>query len=258
MRTTGSTVMIPRGEQIMSKSGKRVVAAVLTSAVALAAGGAAAAGAATPAATPQTLSGIQSKAASAISLRVNDLNAAISKVNADSRLGSDNAALVAYLQADIAPLQALGQKIAGDTSKSTAAADYATIFTSYRVFALVLPAVHIAGGTDQIDETTVPALTVVATKAASHLDPANQALLQPLLNDLNAQITAATNATAGVSATVLAYTPSEWNANHDLLASGHNSVQSARNAIAKAGADVKQIATALKPAAAPQPSSATT
>jgi hypothetical protein len=260
MRMRGSTVIIPRGEQLMSKSGKRVAVAVavLTSAAALAAGGAMAAGAATPAATPQTLSDIQSKAARAISLRANDLNAAISKVNADWRLGSDNAALVAYLQADIAPLQALGQKIAGDTSESTAAADYATIFTNYRVFALVLPAVHIAGGSDQIDVTTVPTLTAVATKAASHLNSANRALLQPLINDLNAQITAATNTTAGVSATVLAYTPSEWNANHDLLASGHSSVQSARNDIAKADADVKQIAAVLKSAAAPQPSPATT
>ena len=68
-------------------------------------------------ATPQSLSGIQAKAAAAISLRVNDLNAAITKVKADSRLGSDNAALATYLQADIAPLQALGQTIAGDTSR---------------------------------------------------------------------------------------------------------------------------------------------
>ena len=241
----------------MSKRGIRVGAVIAASAVALGAGGTVA-GAATPAATPQSLSGIQSKAAAAVSLRTNDLNAAISKAKADSRLGSDNAALVAYLQADIAPLQALGQTIAGDTTESTAAADYATIFTNYRVLALVLPAGHIAGAADQIDVTTVPTLTALAAKAASHVNPANQALLQPLLNDMHAQIAAATDSTTGVSATVLAYAPSDWNANHDLLAAGRGSVQSARNDIAKAEGDLKQIAAALKPAAVPRPTTPTT
>jgi hypothetical protein len=232
----------------MSKNARRIGAAVLASAAVLGTGGAIA-GASTPGATPQSLSGIQAKAAAAISLRVNDLNAALSKVNADQRLGSDNAALAAYLQADIAPLQGLGQKIAADTTEPTAAADYATIFTNYRVLALVLPAAHIAGAADQVDVTTVPALTALATKAASHVNSSNQAELQPLLNDLNAQITAATNSTAGVSSTVLAYTPADWNANHDLLASGRSAVRSADTDIANARADLKQIAAILKPAA---------
>jgi hypothetical protein len=182
----------------------------------------------------------------------------MAKVNAESRLGNDNAALAAYLQTDIAPLQALGQKIAADSTESTAAADYATIFTNYRVLALVLPAAHIAGAADQVDVTTVPKLTALATKAASHVNSSNQGVLQPLLNDLNAQITAATNATAGVSATVLAYTPAEWNANHDLLTSGRSAVQSADTDIAKAHADLKQIAAVLKPVAPARTTTPTT
>jgi hypothetical protein len=239
-------MMIPRGEQAMSKNGIRIGAAVLASAAVLGSGGAIA-GAATSAATPPSLSGIQARAAAAISLRINDLNAAIAKVSTDPRLGSDNAALTAYLRADIAPLQALGQKIAGDTSASTAAADYVTIFTDFRVLALVLPATRIAGAVDQVDVTTVPTLSGLATKAASHVNSSNQAVLQPLIDDLNAQIAAATNATAGVSATVLAYTPAEWNANHDLLASGRGSVESSDNDIAQARRDLKQIAAVLKP-----------
>jgi hypothetical protein len=230
----------------MSKSGIRLGAAVLTSAVVLGVGGAVA-GATTPAATPPSLLGIQAKAATAISLRVDDLNAAVAKVNADQRLGSDAAALASYLQAQITPLQALGQKIAGDTAESTAAADYATIFTNFRVLALVLPADHIAGAADQIAVTIVPTLTALATKAASHVTPSNQAVLQPLVSDLDAQITAATNATAGLAATVLAYLPAQWNANHAVLTPGHSAVQSAENDVAKAEADLKQIAAVLKP-----------
>jgi hypothetical protein len=249
--------MIPREEQAMSKNGRRIGAGVLASVAVLGAGGVVA-GAATPSAAPQSLAGIQAEAAAAILLRVNDLNAAIAKANADPRLGSDNAALVAYLQTDIAPLQVLGQKIAGDTTESTAAADYATIFSNYRVRALVLPAAHIAAAADQVDVTTVPELTGLATKAASHVNSSNEAVLQPLLNDLQAQITAATNATTGLSGTVLTYTPTEWNANRDLLTPGHGAVQAAENDIAKARADLKQIAAVLEPAAHAETTAPTT
>ena len=78
------------------------------------------------AASPPSLSAIQAAAAAAITLRVNDLNAAVAKVNGAKDLGSDSAALAAYLQADIAPLQALGQKIASETSVTTATSDAAT------------------------------------------------------------------------------------------------------------------------------------
>jgi hypothetical protein len=205
-----------------------------------------------------SLAGIQAKAAAAVSLRVNDLNAAIAKVKGDQRLGSDNAALAAYLQEEIVPLQALGQKIAGDTTESTAGADDATIFTNFRVLALVLPAAHIAGAADQIDVSAVPGLTGLATRAASRVTPSNQAVLQPLINDLDAQVSAATNATSGVAAAVLAYTPAEWDGDHGLLASAQSSVRSAESDVATARADLKQIATVLKPGGAPQPTAPAT
>jgi hypothetical protein len=241
----------------MSKNGKRVGAVVLASAAVLGASGAIA-GASTPSATPQTLAGIQAKAAAAVTLRVNDLNAAISKVNSDTRLGSDGAALTAYLQADIAPLGALGQKIAADTTQSEAAADYATIFTNFRVLALVLPAAHIAGATDEMDSTTIPKLTALSARAASRVNSSNASVLQPLINDLNVQISDASNATSGVATTVLGYTPTQWNANHDLLAPGRASVGAAQGNAAKARADLKQIAADLKPMGSTPTSTTTT
>jgi hypothetical protein len=135
-----------------------------------------------------TLPGIQAKAAAAITLRVNDLNAAISKVNGTGHLGSSSASLVSYLQADIAPLQVLGTKIAGDTTVAAAQADASTIFTSYRVLALVLPAARLAATADGIDATAIPDLTALSAKAASHVNPSNRAAVQPLIDDLNAQI----------------------------------------------------------------------
>jgi hypothetical protein len=224
------------------------MAAVVAASAAVVGISGAVAGAATPSASPQTLSGIQTKAAAAVSLRVNDLDAAIAKANAESaQLGSGTAALVAYLQADIAPLQALGQKIAGDTSLSEAAADYSTIFTNFRVLALDLPAAHIAGATDELQSTVIPKLTALSTKAAARVTATNAPVLQPLLTDLTAQIAAASNGTTGVAATVLADTPAQWNANDDLLSPARGAVQAAEGNVTKARADLKQIAGDLKP-----------
>jgi hypothetical protein len=242
----------------MSKYGILLGTAALGTATLVGLGGASAF-AATPGAGTPTLPGIQAKAAAAITLRVNDLDAAISKVDGSGHLGSSSASLVSYLQADIAPLQALGAKIAGDTTVAAAQADASTIFTSYRVLALVLPAARLAATADGIDATAIPALTTFSAKAASRVNPSNQATLQPLIDDLNAQIQSATNGTAGVATTLLGYTPSQWNANHDLLTTSRSSVQAANGNVTKARNDVQQIRrllTSTRPAPSTTPTSA--
>ena len=76
------------------------------------------------------------------------------------------------------------------------------------------------------------------------MNPTDQVELQPLINDLNGQIAAATNATNGLAGNVLAFTPAQWNANHDLLSSSKSSQQSAHTALTQGRSDVRQIATA--------------
>jgi len=237
----------------MSKNGSRVGAMALTSAALLGAG-ASSAWADSPSNTPASLSGIQAKAAAAITLRINDLNAAVAKVNAAKSLGSSASTLNAYLQADIAPLQQLGQKIAADTSVTTAKNDAASIYSSYRVLALVLPAVRLAGDSDAVANGAVPKLTADSAQATSHMNVSNQATVQPLITDLNSQISAATSATSGLASTVLGYTPSQWNANKELLTSARSTVETANGDIKKARADLVRIRADVKgsaPAAAP-------
>lgn len=234
----------------MSKNGFRL-GAVALSVAAVVGLGSTSAFADSPGASTLSLSTIQAKAAAAIALRTNDLNTAIAKVNATSLLGSSAASLVAYLQADLAPLQTLGTRIAGDTSVATALADSSTIFSSYRVLALVLPAARLAAAADAIEVTDIPNLTAISSRAASKVNSANRATLQPLIDDLNAQILAATNGTAGVSSTLLGYTPSQWNATHDLLAPSHGSLQAATENVTKAHQDVQQIRRILTTASTP-------
>jgi hypothetical protein len=240
----------------MSKKAARVgmVALGAAAVVGVASGSALAA---TPSSSPPSLAVIQAKAAAAITHRVDDLQAAISKANSIKQLGSSSPALVSYLQTDIAPLQALGTTIAGDTSVTTAESDGLTIFTNYRVLALVLPAARLAGTADGIDITVIPNLTTISAKAASYVNPANQATVQPLIDDLNTQIQSAMSGTSGVADTLLSYTPAQWNADHDLLTSARGSVQAAVKDIAAARSDVGKLRTLLKDAAAPTTSPTT-
>jgi hypothetical protein len=196
--------------------------------------------------TPDTLSGIQAKAAAAISLRINDLNAAIAKVNADEYLGSGQATLDNYLGVDIPRLETLGSKIAADTTVDQAKSDYSSIFSDYRVLALVLPAAWQAADADRITNTDVPKLTAFSAKAQSHVNATNQATLQPMIDALNGDISGATNAASGVASTVLSYVPSQWNANNALLDPTKSSLQTANAAVKNGWNEEQQITQYLK------------
>jgi len=230
----------------MSPHARRIVIAALTAAgIAAAAGPVAGASAATSTA-PQSLATVQAKAAAAITLRVDDLTAAVRRVDGTPSIGSGAAGLATYLQSDIAPLQGLEQKIAADTTVSQAEADAATIYSDYRVLALVLPAAGIAGDADALDATTLPKLSSDSAQAVAHVNARNQATLTPLIADLNLQIGAATTATSGLASTVLAFTPSQWNADHSLLSTAKSSDSSARSAAQRARHDVQEIRSYLK------------
>lgn len=232
----------------------RLGAAVVTSVVAVGAGlgvGVSAAGAATGSsggagspsakATPATLAQIQAKAAAAISKRIDSLNSAVGRVESTKALGSDAASLVAYLQADITPLQNLGAKIASDTTVSQARADFKDVFVDYRVYALVLPAAWQAARADAITVTVVPRLTALSQKAQSKVTSANQATLQPLIDSLNSDISGAANAASGLSTTVLGYTPAQWNADHSLLSATKTDLKTATADVKSARSEARQI-----------------
>ncbi len=211
---------------------------------------------------PTTLAGIKAKAATQVTDRVNALNEAIGKVNGAKGLGSSQGALASHLGADIAPLQQLNQTIQGESTVQQAAHDFATIFSDYRVYALVLPATRIAAAADDATTTAIPHFTAVAVKARAHITPTNQAVLQPLIDDLNSQIESATSATSGLAATVLGFTPAQWNGDHGLLDTARSSVDTAGAALKKARSDVQQLQQDAKAGAAttapPAPTTTTT
>ena len=166
--------------------------------------------------------------------------------------------MASYLGTDIAPLQQLNQTIGADNTSQQAAHDFGTIFSDYRVYRLVLPAARLATDADHSTTSAIPNLTTDAAKAQARVNLSNQATLQPLIDDLNSQIGTATNAANGLAATVLAFTPAQWNADTALLDAPRSSDQTATGALDKARADVAQIAQDLKADHAAAPSSTTT
>ena len=113
-------------------------------------------------------------------------------------------------------------------------------------YLLVLTSTWIAGDADRVTTTAIPALTNGSTQAQAHENAGNRAVLQPLINDLNSQISTATNATRDLTTNVLAVTPAQWDGNHRVLAPSKSSDQTAGAAIQKGRADVRQIVQDLR------------
>lgn len=204
-------------------------------------------GATTTSTLPTTLAGIQSLAHTKISQRVDILTKAVSKVKSAKQLGAGQGPLASYLGQDIGPLQQLDTKIQGDGTVQEATADYSTIFGDFRVYRLVLPAARVADEASRVTNTAVPAFKTAAGKAQQHQTSANQSTLSPLIANLNSQITTATNATSELAGTVLGYTPAQWNANNNLLASAQASIRQAASALKEGRKDVRQMRELLDP-----------
>lgn len=205
---------------------------------------------ATPSTHGESLAAIQAKAAAAIARRQASLSVALTSVGANTFItAADKATLQTTLSGDQTGLAALGQTIAADTTAAQAKIDYATIFTGYRVYALALPQVRYAEATDDLTGTVLPKLQDAQSKLEALIaaDPSkNTAAVQASMADLAAQITAISTSTDGLSATVLAFTPAQYDANHALLAAPRATLAEARIDVKTARADIVSVTKAVQ------------
>ena len=203
---------------------------------------------ATAAGAVDTTAGLQTikdNAHAAITNRVTALNKTISSVNGDAFLGPDQAALVTGMQNDITGLNALDTTIQGDSTVTAARADAQKIFTDYRIYALVLPVTHMVVAADAMTNVVIPKMNTVASTLQVVITKLNATAQQATLDDMKTQIAAAKTATDGLSAELQAFTPAQWNANHDLLSADRGRLQTARADLGKARHDATTIVAAL-------------
>lgn len=201
--------------------------------------------------TGDILAAIKARAAAAISARESALQAAVTAVDDNKYLTSDDRTrILATLDSDISGLEALAPVIQADTTVAKATADLRTIFTGYRVFALALPQARFAAAADDLTGTVLPRLTDARARLQALLEGAdsgkNTPAVQAAMTDLGTQISSIASETNGLSGTVLAFTPADWNANHALLVQPRAQLVSARADARTARVDIRTVVKALR------------
>jgi hypothetical protein len=142
------------------------------------------------------------------------------------------AGINAYLSAAKSGLAALAGTIAADTDLVALTRHCTSVAEDYRIFALRVPQTHVIIVADA--ETGAAArLTKVADSLATAIDKAkaagkNTAAAETALAQLRTHLTNATTQLSGVADKVMAFEPSDWNADHSILEAPSTAVRSAR------------------------------
>ncbi len=198
----------------------------------------------------RTLAAVKARGATAISRRETTLTTALTAVADRPQLTSaDRAALASILDNDRTALTALGRTLAADTDPKAARADYRTIFTGYRVYALAVPQAHFVAAADTLTGTALPALTGARSTLQKALaaDPGKEtAAVRAAMADLSRRIADIGTQTGGVADTVLGYTPAQYNADHALLSGARAKLRTARADVKAARQDVVTVRKALR------------
>ncbi|MET4704011.1 hypothetical protein [Frigoribacterium sp. UYMn621] len=199
---------------------------------------------------PRTLSSVQALGAGATAARISALDKAIPRVTANAYLSAtDKDRVLGTLNGDRAAMVTLAAKIAADTDLTVAKADYHSIFTGYRVFAVAIPQSLYAAAASGLQDAAIPALlSAQATLVAAISGPLaskDTPAIDATMADLASQIRSAQQSVSGVSVFALSVTPEQFNSNHEILAATRASVKTAAAAAKKARADVASVKAAL-------------
>lgn len=176
---------------------------------------------------------LRNRAVKEIERRVASMQQLITRIAALKKLSeTQKTVLTTQVQTEIANLNALKAKIQADTDLATLQTDTKTIVSSYRVYALFIPKVHIlsaAEGTIAASEKMMIAYTELKTRAATAatagtdtttIDQSLAAMLQ--------SITEATSQANSAITTVTPLTPDGYPANRTSLNAARDDLKGAR------------------------------
>jgi chromosome segregation ATPase len=199
----------------------------------------------------QDIQNIITKGDQEISRRLTTLGTLTGKINDSIKLtDSDRSILSNEVSTTTSGLSDLETTLNGDTTITTAHSDALSIYTEYRVYALVAPKVNLVKVAD--DQQAVEAkLTTLAQKLQTRITAEQQAgkdvtTLQSELNDMTSKISAAQAISSNVESSIINLQPSDYNANHDVLEGYNTQLKTAHEDDAAALADAKEIVSGLK------------
>lgn len=165
--------------------------------------------------------------------------------NAKCLSAADRAKLEAEIEAEQTSLPTLKTKIDNDTDDATAKTDVESIKTDFRVFALMVPKVHLLRVADHLT-CAITKITAYADKLQTHIDTARAAgkdvtTLQTTMTDMRAQIQTATADFTSAKDTILNTTPDQFNASPTIVNQVKATLDAGRQALIKALKDGNTI-----------------
>jgi hypothetical protein len=176
-----------------------------------------------------------------ISRRLTTLGSLSSKINAASELtASDKTSLSTEVSTEVSALTALKTKLDADTDLATAKTDANSIFTEYRVYALVVPQVELVKTADN-QQVTESKLSDLAIKLHSRITGSNSTL-----SDMTAKINAAQAISSSIETKVVTLQPTDYDTDHRVLSGDATQLKTAQTDNQAAASDAKILIDSLK------------
>lgn len=199
----------------------------------------------------QRIANIQNKGNLEINRRLTTLGVLTGNINAATKLtASDKIVLSNEVSDTISGLSNLEVQLDGDTTLAGAHNNALSIYSEYRVYALVVPKVWLIKVADD-QQATEAKLAALVPKLQSRITVdlnagKNVVVLQAELNDMSSKITAAQAISSNIESTVINLQPADYNSNHTVLVGDFAQLQTAQKDILAAYQDAKNIVTSLK------------
>lgn len=201
--------------------------------------------------TDQRVTALKEKADKEIERRITALNELIKKIAALKKLpASDKATFTTQIQAEITNLTNLKTKIDADTDIITLRADVKSIVSTYRIFALFLPKIHILVAADMMSET-IDRLSQIATKLQVRIQEAkstgaNVIALEAALADMQAKLTDAQKQFDSIETNITSLTPDGYPGNKSTLVNARGLLKTGRLNLIAAQQDAQVIIKGLR------------
>jgi hypothetical protein len=174
-------------------------------------------GSSTSTAQTAAVQAIIARGDSEIARRLTTLNGLSSDISSSTKLSAaDKASLTTELNNEISGLTSLKTTLDASTTVATARTSAQSIFSDYRVYALVVPKIHLIKAADnqQLVEAKLATLeTTLGTKVNSTTNSSLQGDLASMISDTQS----AQALSQSVESSVIGLVPSDYNSDHTLL-----------------------------------------
>lgn len=199
----------------------------------------------------QTIANIISKGNEEIDRRINNLNKLTSLIDSSTKLTSaEKTTLTDDINTTISGLNTLKTQLDSATTLTDAINDVKSIYTEYRVYALLDPKIHLIKVSD--DQQAIEAkLTDLSSKLQTRITDAQNAgqdvsVLNSDLANMNGLINSAENISSSVETAVINLQPTDYNSNHSVLEGYNTQLKTAREDIKSALMQAKTIISTLE------------